>query len=89
MKAYILRASYLSTYYVEGVFSSFSAMLTHLAYKYKYTSDYTFSSDGSSGKFKDTCGLGDSTIEWLLSFEVYDVIGEHSPNNNCLKCKGD
>lgn len=89
MKVYILKSNYLSTNYVEGVFSSFSAMLTHLKQKYNYTSNGTFSSDGCSGKFKDTCGLGDGTIAWSLSFEVYDVIGEHSPHNGCLKCRGD
>ena len=89
MKAYILTAAYQDTKYVEGVFSSFSAMLTHLKQNYNYTSDGTFSSDGSGGKFKDACGLGDGTITWSLSFEVYDVIGEHSPYNNCLKCRGD
>lgn len=92
MKVYILKVSYLSTNYVEGVFSSFSAMLTHLKSSYDYESVSTFRSDGSGGKFKDACelgDLGDGTIAWSLSFEVYDVIGEHSPQNNCLKCKGD
>lgn len=88
MKVYILTAEYFDTRFVEGVFSSFSAMLTHLKSNYDYESIGTFTSDGSGGHFKDTCGLGDGTIAWSLSFEVYDVIGEHSPYNGCLKCKG-
>lgn len=89
MKVYILTAEYFDTRFVEGVFSSFSAMLTHLKSNYDYESIGTFTSDGSSGHFKDGCKLGDGTIVWSLSFEVYDVIGEHSPHNGCLKCKGD
>lgn len=89
MKVYILTAEYFDTRFVEGVFSSFSAMLTHLKSNYDYESISTFTSNGSGGKFKDTCGLGDGTISWSLSFEVYDVIGEHSPHNGCLKCRGD
>ena len=62
MKVYILTATYQDTKYVEGVFSSFSAMLTHLKHNYNYTSDGTFRSVGNGGKFKDTCGLGDGPI---------------------------
>ena len=86
MKVYILTAECFDAKFVEGVFSSFSAMLTHLKSNYDYESIGTFTSDGSGGKFKDTCRLGDDTIAWSLSFEVYDVIGEHSPYDGCLKC---
>ena len=49
----------------------------------------TFTSDGSGGHFKDGCKLGDGTIEWELIYDVYDVVGEHSPHNCCLKGRGD
>ena len=89
MKVYILTAECFDAKFVEGVFSSFSAMLTHLDSNYDYKSGITFRSDGGGGKFKDTCGLGNGTLVWSLSFEVYDVIGGHSPHNGCLKCRGD
>ena len=89
MKVYILTAECFDAKFVEGVFSTFSAMLTHLDSNYDYKSGITFRSDGGGGKFKDTCGLGDGTLVWSLSFEVYDVIGGHSPHNGCLKCRGD
>ena len=89
MRIYVLTAEYCDTKFVKGVFSSFSAMLTHLKSNYDYESIGTFNSDGSGGYFKECCKLGDGTIDWSLSFEVYEVIGEHSPHNGCLKCGGD
>ena len=89
MKVYILTAEYFDTRFVEGVFSSFSAMLTHLKSNYDYESIGTFNSDGSGGHFKDGCKLGDGTIDWKLVYDVCDVIGEHNHHNGCLKCRGD
>lgn len=88
MRVYVLTAECYDAKFVEGVFSSFSAMLTHLKSNYDYESVCTFNFDSSGGYFKDWCKLGGS-ISWSLSFEVYDVIGEHSPHNGCLKCRGD
>ena len=85
MKVYILTAEYCDDKYVEGVFSSYSAMITHLKNAYGYESKVTFSTDGSGGKFKDTCELGYGVVVWSLSYEVHDLIGEHCPRTDCLK----
>lgn len=85
MKVYILTAEYCDAKYVEGVFSSYSAMITHLKNTYGYESEVTFKLGGSGGKFKDTCGLYQKFILWSLSYEVHTLIGEHCPRTGCLK----
>ena len=87
MKVYILTAECCNDKFIEGVFSSYSAMLTYLLNTYSFESE-VFKVDGG-GDFKDTCNLGFGTVEWYLSYEVHNLIGEHSPHNGCLKCKGD
>lgn len=84
MKVYILTAEYYDDKYVEGVFSSYSAMITHLKNTYGYESKVTFSTDGSCGYFKETCNLG-GVVELDLYYEVHDLIGEHCPRTGCLK----
>ena len=86
MKVYILTAEYCDSNFIEGVFSSYSAMLTYLWNTYSFESE-VFKVEGG-GDFKDTCSLGCGIVEWKLSYEVLDLIGEHSPHNGCLKCKG-
>ena len=87
MKVYILTAEYCDDNFIEGVFSSYSAMLTYLWDTYSFESE-VFKVDGG-GDFKDNCKLGFGNVEWYLSYEVLNLIGEHSPYNNCLKSKGD
>ena len=87
MKVYILTAEYCNDNFIEGVFSSYSAMLTYLWDTYSFESE-VFKVDGE-GDFKDTCNLGSRIIGWKLSYEVHNLIGEHNPHNGCLKCKGD
>lgn len=87
MKVYILTAEYCDDKFIEGVFSSYSAMLTYLWNTYSFESE-VFKVEGG-GDFKDTCNLGFGIVEWDLSYEVHNLIGEHSPHNNCLKSKGD
>ena len=87
MKVYILTAEYCDDNFIEGVFSSYSAMLTYLLDTYSFESE-VFKVDGG-GDFKDTCNLGFGIVEWKLSYEVLNLIGEHSPHNDCLKCRGD
>ena len=85
MKVYILTAEYCDAKYVEGVFSSYSAMITHLKNTYGYESEVTFSADGSCGYFKETCNLGGGVVHWELYYEVHNLIGEHCPRTGCLK----
>lgn len=87
MKVYILTAECFDAKFIEGVFSSYSAMITYLWDTYRFKSD-VFKVDGG-GDFKDTCNLGFGIVEWKLSYEVLNLIGEHSPHNGCLKCIGD
>ena len=87
MKVYILTAEYCNDNFIEGVFSSYSAMLTYLWDTYSFESK-VFKVKGG-GDFKDPCNLGFGIVEWDLSYEVHNLIGEHSPHDNRLKCKGD
>ena len=87
MKVYILTAECVDAKFIEGVFSSYSAMLTYLLDTYNFESK-VFKTEGGGG-FKDTCNLGSRIIGWKLSYEVHNLIGEHNTHNGCLKCKGD
>ena len=82
MKVYVLTAEYCNDNFIEGVFSSYSAMITYLWDTYRFESE-VFKVDGG-GDFKDTCNLGFGIVEWKLSYEVLDLIGEHSAKDNKL-----
>lgn len=77
-KVYVLTAEYCGDKFIEGVFSSYAAMITHLKCTYGFESNVTYKTDGSGGKFKDTCDLGYEVVVWDLSYEAFDLIGETS-----------
>ena len=79
MRVYILKADDTEHQYVEGVFASFSAMLTWLKVTYNYISETGHRSDAESGWFIDKSKLdGLGRIDYKLFYTTYDVIGEHS-----------
>ena len=82
-KVYVLTAEYCDNKFIEGVFSSFAAMITHLKDTYSFESK-VFKTDGDGGKFKDTCDLGCGVVVWGLSYEAHDLIGETSHKTDKL-----
>ena len=86
-KVYVLTAEYCDDKFIEGVFSSFAAMITHLKDTYSFESK-VFKTDGDGGKFKDTCDLGYGVVVWDLSYEAHDLIGETSHKTGKLVIKG-
>lgn len=84
-KVYVLTAEYCDDKFIEGVFSSYAAMITHLWDTYSFESK-VFKTDGG-GKFKDTCDLGYGVVVWDLAYEAFDLIGETSHKTDKLVIK--
>lgn len=83
MKVYVLRLSDSDGYATtEGVFSSYSAMVTWLKEKYDYTSDLYYQNE-DCGNFLEM--LHDGFDEYDVGYNVFDVIGEHSHKTNTVK----
>ena len=68
---------------VEGVFSSYSAMITYLKDWYEYDVLGTTWSDDIDGKFVDKLNLG--AVEVEVSYDTFNVLGEHSTLTNTLE----
>ena len=87
-KAYVLTATYCEDSFTEGVFSSYTAMLTYLREKYDYTSEVTSLSDSECGVFVEQTILGYGVTQWDLSYVVHNLIGETSHKTGKLVIKG-
>lgn len=68
----------------EGVFASYSAMLTWLKEKYDYTSKL-YHQEKTGGNFIET--LHDGSNKYDVGYYVFDVIGEHSHKTNTIEFK--
>lgn len=86
-KVYVLTAEYCDDNFTEGVFSSYAAMLTYLSDKYDYTSEITSLSDKGCGVFVESTSLGYGAVQWDLSYEAFDLIGETSHKTDKLVVK--
>lgn len=83
MKVYVLYTTSADQYdCVEGVFSSYSAMVTWLKEKYDYTSDLYYQNE-DYGNFLEM--LRDGFCVYDVEYKVFDVIGEHSHKTNTVK----
>ena len=87
-KAYVLTATYCEDSFTEGVFSSYTAMLTYLREKYDYTSEVTSLSDSECGVFVEQTILGYGVTQWDLSYVVHNLIGETSHKTGKLVING-
>ena len=78
-KVYILKSvDWELNKYTEGVFSSFSAMVTWLKNEYGYESELDESSNEIYGVFKKETNLESLMETFKLHYEVHDLIGETS-----------
>lgn len=85
MKVYILYTTSEDQHdCVEGVFSSYSAMVTWLKEKYNYTSELYYQNE-DCGNFLET--LYTDCSKYDIGYYVFDVIGEHSHKTNTIEFK--
>lgn len=86
-KVFVLTAEYCDYEFIEGVFSSYAAMLTYLNEKYDYTSEITALSDKECGVFVEPTTLGYGVVQWDLSYVAFDLIGETSHKTDKMVVK--
>ena len=86
-KVYVLTAVYYENENIVGVFSSYTAMLTYLKEKYDYESEISYTCGKDFGVFEKLTSLYCGGIEWELSYNVYDLIGETSHKTDKLVIK--
>ena len=83
MKVYVLYTSDMDGYdYTKGVFSSYSAMLTWLKEKFEYVSK-PCKQEVTGGCFIDILDTQEGV--YVVGYNVFDVIGEHSHKTNTIK----
>lgn len=83
MNVYVLYTTDMDGYdCTEGVFASYSAMLTWLKEKYDYTSKL-YHQEKTGGNFIED--LYDGFNKYDVHYSVLDVIGEHSHKTNTIK----
>jgi len=88
-KVYILKSvDWELNKYTEGVFSSFSAMVTWLKNEHGYESELDESSNEIYGVFKKETNLESLMETFKLHYEVHDLIGETSHKTDKLVIKG-
>ena len=76
MRVYVLESDTLGT----TVYSSYSAMITHLKQEYSH-----YEEDQCSGKDRGWFTLVDDTnYEHTMYYEAHDVLGEHSAKDDKL-----
>ena len=80
MRVYVLESETLDT----TVYSSYSAMITHLKQEYGNYEEDQYRKD--SGRITLIDG---TNYEHIMYYEAHDVLGEHSAHNGCLNCIGD
>ena len=90
-KVYVLTASYADSKLVEGVFSSYSAMMTYLYDLYRYEASYSdhvvsWSKTDTYGCFVPKLFLDGKPH--TLRYEAHDLIGETSHKTGKLVIKG-
>lgn len=85
-KVYVLNSDDGEREYTEGVFSSFSALLTWLKETHNYESEYE-ENDYGGGKFILTTNLDSVWTTYELYYSSYNLIGETSHKTDKLKIK--
>ena len=83
-KVYVLTAEYCDNKFIEGVFSSFAAMITHLKDTYSFESDVE-DQDELGAYFSKY--YTDGGVDYFLYYSVKDIIGETSHKTDKLVVK--
>ncbi|MEG2706883.1 MAG: hypothetical protein RR959_09130 [Erysipelotrichaceae bacterium] len=83
MKVYVLSFIGEVVDTVEGVFVSYSAMVTWLRKKYNYVSHHREPTPTSGSFIKPL--TDEHKRHWFVVFEVHEVIGEHSHKTNTIQ----
>ena len=85
MKVYVLSFVGEVVDTVEGVFVSYSAMVTWLKEKHNYESHHRELTPTIGGFIKPL--TDEHERRWFVVFEAHEVIGEHSHKTNMIQFK--